>query len=58
MKIEIKKEDFYKAMMKSLVDKEDYELCAKIRDTIKKIKDPDEVYVIEIEGDGNNYKQK
>jgi protein-arginine kinase activator protein McsA len=49
MKVIIRKDEFYQVMMKVLVDKEDYELCAKIRDTIKKIKDPDEVYVIEID---------
>jgi protein-arginine kinase activator protein McsA len=58
MKIEIRKDDFYKAMMKSLVDTEQYELCAKVRDTIKNLENPDETCVIDIEEDGNNYKQK
>jgi protein-arginine kinase activator protein McsA len=58
MKIEIRKDDFYKAMIKSLVDKEEYELAAKVRDTIKNLENPDETYVIDIEEDGNNYKQK
>lgn len=49
MKIKITKIDFYKAILISLVEKEEYELAAKIRDTIKDLENPDEYYEIEIE---------
>lgn len=48
MKIKISKKDLYKAMLKHLIDKEEFELCAKLRDTIEKItEDNTEYYVID-----------
>ena len=48
MKIKISKKDLYKAMLKHLIDKEEFELCAKLRDTIEKITEDDtEYYVID-----------
>ena len=43
------KKTFYEALLHSLKDREDYELCAKIRDLLKDLKDPDEIIVLELD---------
>lgn len=48
MKIKISKKDIYKAMLKHLIDKEEFELAAKVRDTIENIKySEEETYIID-----------
>ena len=46
--VRVTKKDFYEALLDALKDREDYELCAKMRDVIKDIKDPNEVIELEI----------
>jgi len=45
----IKKVDFYKALLEALKAKEDYELCAKLRDAIIDIENPDEIIEVDLD---------
>ncbi len=48
MKIRISKKELYEALQNKLIEREEYELCAKMKTTIEKIKnEKDEIYEID-----------
>jgi Arc/MetJ-type ribon-helix-helix transcriptional regulator len=47
--VKINKSELYKALLESLKDKEDYELCAKLRDALKELENPEEFIELDLD---------